>query len=630
MLGANNLSLKFGARSLFDKVTFQLYESEKIGLVGKNGVGKTTLFNILSDQISPTEGTVSKASTYRVGVLAQFFTGAEENTVKEEAKEVFSEYFQKKSELEQLEKQLAESTNPKILDQIESLNAYFSVYRSNPEKEIEQALKGLGFKNEDLNQKMSTFSGGWKMRVELAKLLLAKFDLILLDEPTNHLDIEAIIWFEKYLRSYQGSYILISHDVSFINNTVDKIFELSNQSLSIYKGNYSKYITEKAERKAILEETVKNQQKKLATQQRLVDKFRAKATKAKFAKSLEKQIARTEIVELEKDDIKTLNLRFPDVQRAGREIFNVSKVSKYFGDKKVLESLDFVIERGDKIAFIGQNGTGKSTMLKCLIDELELNSGDITVGSNVNINYFAQDQADRLDEKLTVIDTLANHAEQRFSTSLRSILGAFLFSGEDVEKKVSVLSGGEKTRLAIACMIVRDSNVIIMDEPTNHLDIYSKEVLKQALKAYDGTVIVVSHDREFLTGLSGKTFEFKHGYVEEHLGDLEYVLQKRGMNYRELQQKKNTKSSESSGDSKKSTLSYEERKKLQRAVSNCEKKISKLETKIKEIHEKLMDPAIFKGEEGPKLSKTLSESETELDQAMESWEKAVEALEEAS
>jgi len=631
MLSATNLSLKFGARSLFENVNFQLYEHEKIGLVGKNGVGKTSLFNILADQLSPSEGTIAKATNYRVGVLAQFFTGKDENTVKDEAKVVFKEYFEKKVELENLEKELAVSNDPSLLDKIESLNAYFSLYQTNPEKEIEQALKGLGFKDGDLAQPMSTFSGGWKMRVELAKLLLAKFDLILLDEPTNHLDIEAIIWFEKYLKTYHGSYILISHDVSFINNTVQKIFELSNQSLSIYKGNYKKYLVEKVERKAILEETVKNQQKKLETQQKLVDKFRAKATKAKFAKSLEKQIARTEIIELEKEDLKTLNLRFPDVQRAGREIFNVSNVSKNFGEKKVLDGLNFVIERGDKIAFIGQNGTGKSTMLKCIINEFELSSGEITVGSNVVINYFAQDQADQLDEKLTVIDTLANHAEKRFSTQLRSILGAFLFSGEDVEKKVSVLSGGEKTRLAIACMIVKDSNVIIMDEPTNHLDIYSKDVLKTALKAYQGTVIVVSHDREFLTGLSTKTFEFKHGYVEEHLGDLEYVLQKRGVNYRELQIKsKEKKATDQKEDIASQTISYEDRKKLQRAVSKYEKQISKLESKIKEIHEKLMDPAIFKGAEGPQLSKTLATTETELEEAMENWEKALEALESAT
>lgn len=629
MLSANNLSLNFGARNLFQKLSFQLYDNEKIGLVGKNGVGKTSLFNIIANDLSPTEGEVSMPNTYRVGVLAQFFTGSENNTVKEEAKSVFKEYYTKESQLRELEEKLAQTNEASLLDQIESLNAYFSMYPINPEKEIELALKGLGFNDNDLNQKMSDFSGGWKMRVELAKLLLAKFDLILLDEPTNHLDIEAIMWFEKYLKSYHGSYILISHDVSFINNSVEKIFELSNQSLSIYKGNYEKYILEKAERKAILEETVKNQQKKLESQQKLVDKFRAKATKAKFAKSLEKQIARTEIVELEKDDVKFLNLKFPSVQRAGREIFNVQNVSKSFGEKNVLSSLNFVIERGDKVAFIGQNGTGKSTMLKCIVGEHQLSAGQIDVGSNVSVNYFAQDQADQLDTSLTVYDTISNHAEKRFSTQLRSILGAFLFSGEDVDKKVSVLSGGEKTRLAIACMIVKDANVIIMDEPTNHLDIFSKDVLKAALKAYDGTVIVVSHDRAFLKGLSNKTFEFKHGAVVEHLGDLEYVLEKRGVDYRELQINKNKNTANPKSESK-STISYEERKKLQRAVSKHEKEIARLENQIKAIHEKLMDPEIFKSDEGPKLSKELSDLESSLEISMENWEISLEKLESAS
>jgi len=621
MLSVSNLSLIFGSRILFENIGFQLYEQEKIGLIGKNGVGKTSLFKILTEELNATTGDISKSNSYRIGMLAQFFTGDESLTVKEETKTVFKDHYNKVERLKELERLLETDSSEDLLNEMADLHNYFSLAISNPEKDIEVTLKGLGFKDEDFDKAVSTFSGGWKMRIELAKLILANYDLILLDEPTNHLDIEAILWFEKFLQKYHGSFILISHDISFLNNTIKKVFDISNQKLNIYAGNYSKFIAEKAERRAILEETRKNQLKKLETTQKLVDRFRAKASKAKMAKSLEKQIARTEIIEVESEDIKAFNLVFPEVKRSGREVVRTENLSKSYGENNVLQNTNIVIERGDKVAFIGQNGTGKSTLLKILVDEVSASSGNVKIGAEVNMNYFAQDQADQLDNSKTPLEIIGDYAEPRFSTQLRSVLGAFLFSGEDVDKKISVLSGGEKTRLAIACMMVKDANVIVLDEPTNHLDIYSKDVLKQAIQSYQGTVIVVSHDRDFLSGLSNKSFEFRSGNIIEHLGDIDYVLEKREKDFRTFQQKESHSSTKSESNSQQdSKLSYEERKKIQRAINRIEKRINTVEERIKEINEQLFDPNIFKSEEGSRLTKESADLNKELEELMEQWE----------
>lgn len=630
MLSANNLSLLFGSRALFEKVNFQLYDQEKIGLIGKNGVGKTSLFKILMGSLQSTTGDISKRSGYRIGMLAQFFMGDETLTVKQETRSVFKEYYDKKERLKQIELLLDNDPNTEILNELDDLHNYFNIHSDNPEKEIELTLKGLGFSDEDFDKPVATFSGGWKMRIELAKLILSKFDLLLLDEPTNHLDIEAILWFEKFLQKYSGSFILISHDISFLNNTIKKVFDISNLKLSIYQGNYSKFINERAERRSILEETRKNQLKKLETTQKLVDRFRAKASKAKMAKSLEKQIARTEIIEVESEDTKAFNLIFPEVRRSGREVVKVTELTKKYGDKLVLDKINLTIERGDKVALIGQNGTGKSTLLKLIVGDTDVSAGSVELGNEVHLNYFAQDQADKLDNTKTPLEVIADHAEARFSTQLRSVLGSFLFSGEEVEKKISVLSGGEKTRLAIACMMVKDANVIVLDEPTNHLDIYSKDVLKQAIKAYQGTVIVVSHDRDFLSGLTNKSFEFRTGHVIEHLGDIDYVLDKRNADFREFQQKAKTsndiadnKSSETGTETK---LSYEERKKVQREINRIEKRISSIEERLSVINEALMDPNTFKSDEGAKLSKESTTLNEEMNELMDKWEEQSEFL----
>jgi ATP-binding cassette subfamily F protein 3 len=626
MLQANNISHYYGDRALFKRVNFNIYDKEKIGLIGKNGTGKTTLFNIIANNINSTEGKIEIPSLYKIGMLAQFFTGSNEKTVREESKSVYEQYFANQKELIDLENQLQNGAEDlSILERIDTLNTYFTTYNINPEAEIEKILLGLGFLPTDLDRKMKEFSGGWKMRVEIAKLLLSNNDLILLDEPTNHLDIEAIIWFEKFLEQYPKSYILISHDKRFLDNTITKVYELENNKLSIYTGNYSKYLVEKKEREDILRETAKNQHKRLDEKQKLVDRFRAKASKAKMAQSLEKQIQKEERIEFEESNDGGLRMRFPPVTRTGRDVAKIEKLTKSYGDHTVLSQVSLLIERGDKVAFVGQNGMGKTTLLKIIANELSYNDGNYSGGAQVNINYFAQDQADTLDPKKTVLETIEDASEEKYRLKVRGILGSFLFSGEDVDKKVSVLSGGERTRLALACMIVRDSNFIILDEPTNHLDLHSKAILKDAIRNYEGTILVVSHDRDFLTHLSTKTFEFRDGKVIEYLGDIDYLLEKRGMDFRDMQLVQKEDIVEESAETKKEK--WEQRKKLQRKVANAEKKIEKLEAEIVDLKTKLMDPAVYENSEGIELGKKLKAKQTEISYLMMEWEEASEEFE---
>jgi len=626
MLQANNISHYYGDRALFKQVNFNIYDKEKIGLIGKNGTGKTTLFNIISDKINATEGKIEYPTTYKVGMLAQFFTGSEDKTVREESKSVYKDFFENKKMLVDLENQLQQgSQDLTILERIDTLNTYFSTYDINPEAEIEKILLGLGFLKTDLDRKMKEFSGGWKMRVEIAKLLLSQNDLILLDEPTNHLDIEAIIWFEKFLENYPKSYILISHDKRFLDNTINKVFELEHNKLSVYAGNFSKFLVEKKEREDILRETAKNQHKRLDEKQKLVDRFRAKASKAKMAQSLEKQIQKEERIEFEESSEGGLSMRFPPVKRTGRDVAKIADLTKSYGDHTVLSQVSLLIERGDKVAFVGQNGMGKTTLLKIIANEIPYNSGTYEGGAQVNINYFAQDQADSLDPKKTVLETIEDASEEKYRLKVRGILGSFLFSGEDVDKKVSVLSGGERTRLALACMVVRDSNFIILDEPTNHLDLHSKAILKDALRNYEGTMLVVSHDRDFLTQLSTKTFEFRDGKVLEYLGDIDYLLEKRGMDFRDMQLTDKDSPAEESKETKKEK--WELRKKLQRKVANAEKKIQRLEADIERLKTKQMDPAVYESSEGIELGKKIKVKENEISEHMIEWEKASEQFE---
>ncbi len=625
MLQVQNLTHYFGADRLFEKLNFQIFDKAKIGLVGRNGTGKTTLFKIINKDIKATEGTITTPGTYNIGYLKQFLESDNSLTVRKATKKVYEEYYTAKDKLVEIEKHLADAKkdSEQLLNEYDDLQVKVSSYIEQPEKEIELVLKGLGFKDADLDRKIGEFSGGWKMRVELAKLLLSKHELILLDEPTNHLDIESIIWFENYLKKYTGSYILISHDKRFLDNTVTQIFDLYKGKLEIYQGNYSKFVKEKEERNAILKSSSENQKKKLEDRQKLVDRFRAKATKAKMAQSIQKQIDKEEIIEYDDGEFSAFNLRWGEVLRAGREIVSTKNVSKSYGEHLVFSDVNLTIEREEKIAFIGQNGMGKTTLLKIIANQIQQSSGGCEIGSNVTTYYFAQDQTDALDTSITVLETIENRSEEKYRTKLRSILGAFLFSGEDVDKKVSVLSGGEKSRLAMACMMCNTFNFLILDEPTNHLDMMSKNILKTALMDFKGTLLIVSHDREFLSGLSSKTYEFREGVVKEYLGDIDYVLEKRGMDFRELQM--NQAKGEAKSGSK--NQNYHERKKLTRLISNLEKKIDTLESNIKDIHTKLADPNVYNSDEFVPLSKKIKEHENDIEQHMEAWEAASSKLE---
>ncbi len=620
MLQVQNLSHFFGARKLFENLSFQIFNKAKIGLVGRNGTGKTTLFKIINNDMSPTSGEILTPGNYQIGYLKQFLESDNSITVRQATEKVYEAYYKSKLKLLEIEKSLADANadSSELLNEYDDLTVKISSYIVQPEKEIELVLKGLGFKDEDLDRKIGEFSGGWKMRVELAKLLLARHELILLDEPTNHLDIESIIWFENYLQKYTGSYILISHDKRFLDNTVTEIYDLYKGKLEIYQGNYSKFIIEKEERNTILKSSAENQKKKLEERQKLVDRFRAKASKAKMAQSIQKQINKEEIIQYDDGDSSAFNLKWGDVPRAGREIVSARNVSKSYGDHLVFENVNLGIEREEKIAFIGQNGMGKTTLLKIIAEQIPKSDGSCELGSNVSTYYFAQDQTDHLDPSITVLETIEQNSEEKYRTKLRSILGAFLFSGEDADKKVSVLSGGEKSRLAMACMMCNTFNFLIMDEPTNHLDMLSKNILKSALLDFKGTLLIVSHDREFLSQLSTKTYEFRLGEVKEYLGDIDYVLAKRGMDFRELQ----LSESNSGEKPEKKNQNYHLRKKVTRQISNIEKKIAALEANISEVHTKLSDPDIYNSEEYVPLSKQLKEKEQELEKKMEEWEQA--------
>jgi len=625
MLQVQNLSHYFGAHKLFENLNFQIFDKAKIGLVGRNGTGKTTLFKIINKDLKATEGNIITPGVYSIGYLKQFLESDNEITVRQATKKVYAEYYDSQEKLIEIEKKLANSTtdSAELLNKYDELTVKISSFIQQPEKEIELVLKGLGFKDTDLDRKIAEFSGGWKMRVELAKLLLARHELILLDEPTNHLDIESIIWFENYLQKYTGSYILISHDKRFLDNTVNQIYDLYKGKLEVYHGNYTKFLKEKEERNEILKSSSENQKKKLEDRQKLVDRFRAKASKAKMAQSIQKQIDKEEIIDYDDGEFSAFNLKWGEVPRAGRDIVTARGVSKSYGDNLIFSNVNLGIEREEKIAFIGQNGMGKTTLLKIIAKQINLSEGVCDLGSNVSTYYFAQDQTDSLDISRTVLQTIEENSEEKYRTKLRSILGAFLFSGEDVDKKVSVLSGGEKSRLAMACMMCNTFNFLILDEPTNHLDMMSKNILKSALMDYKGTLLIVSHDREFLSGLSTKTYEFRAGEVKEYLGDIDYVLEKRGMDFRELQ----LNTGKGGEKTQNKNQNYHKRKKLTRLVSNLEKKIEKYESSIAEIHSKLADPEVYNSEEYVPLSKKLKEAEQELEKKMEEWEAASANLE---
>ncbi|MBK8850533.1 MAG: ABC-F family ATP-binding cassette domain-containing protein [Saprospiraceae bacterium] len=630
MISLNNIGLHFGDRTLLSGVTFMLNRRERAGLVGKNGAGKSTLFRIISNQQSADEGTVEHPKHFSMGYLKQDLHFDGNNTVMEETKACFSEVGIIEKEISEITDEMNERTDyesdsyMELVEELTDLNARLDLLAPGKiDAQCERILKGLGFKEEDFIKKVSQFSGGWQMRIELAKLLLTQPDLLLLDEPTNHLDIESIIWLEEYLGSYPGIVLLISHDKQFLNNVCNRIFELEWGKLSSYAGNYDKYIVEKEMQREVLASAYVNQQKQIAEKERTISRFMAKATKTSMAQSMQKQLDKIERIEVPEFDTKAFKLKFPEAARTGRVVLEVKNISKSFGPKLVLKDVNFAVEKGEKIAFVGQNGMGKTTMAKMITAQLMADSGTMNFGSNVALGYYAQNQSELIDVKKTVLEVMEENAPAEQRTNIRNILGSFLFSGDDVEKKVSVLSGGERARLAMACMILRPSNLVIMDEPTNHLDIQSKEVLKQALTDFEGTLIIVSHDREFLQQLCTKVYEFTNHTVKEYLGDINYFLEKKKMtDIREIDTRKD-KGATSVTPEIEVKADREEVKKARRRMQYVERDIEKLEGEIATLSEQLNDPAIYQTDKVIDVNRRLLEKQEKLNALMEEWETLV-------
>ena len=633
MIQLSNIYLKYGDRVLLNNVSLLINQRDRIGLIGRNGAGKSTLFGIITNDIGSESGSVQIPKGIDVGLLRQVLEVPQDKSIIDYTMEIFTQIKEYEKEIDGINEQLGVREDyqsddyQKLIDRLSAVTEHLQILENaQKEGEAEKVLKGLGFSHNELSGLVKNLSGGWKMRVELARLLLQKPNLLMLDEPTNHLDIESIIWLENYLRSYPGSVMVISHDQMFLNGICNRIVEVERGKLYDYKGTYSKFLLHKEERMTQMESTYKNQQKVIAEKERTITRFMAKATKTKMAQSMKKQLDKMERVEVVESDTKGMNISFPPAPRSGVVVAQTKNLYKSYGDKKVLEDIDFQIDRHDRIAFVGQNGQGKSTLAKILIEQIEASSGESNLGHNIEIAYYAQNQTELFDRNKTLLETIEEVIPEEIRTRARGILGAFLFSGEDVEKKVSVLSGGERSRLAFACMLVRPANFLVLDEPTHHLDIISKNILKDAIQRYDGTLLVVSHDRTFLEDLTTKTYEFRDRKIYEHLGDVTEFLKKKEMeNFREVEMRTKEKKKEKPGKPK-SKLSREQEKEQKRIVKNTERRIGQLEEKISAFEQKMVDPDFYKSPEAQKEMAAYEDLKKQLEQQMAKWEDAIEKL----
>lgn len=641
MISVEGLRVEFGGFTLFDDVSFVINKKDRIALVGKNGAGKSTMLKILAGLQSPTGGVVSIPKETTIGYLPQQMQLKDIRTVREEAEMAFDHIHDMEREINLLNEQLAERTDyeseayHKIIDKVTHLSEQFQMMGgSNYHAELERTLIGLGFSREDFDRPTSEFSGGWRMRIELAKLLLRRPDVLLLDEPTNHLDIESIQWLENFIATRANAVILVSHDRAFIDNTTSRTIEIELGHIYDYKVKYSDYVVLRKERREQQLRAYENQQKKLADTEAFIERFRYKATKSTQVQSRIKQLEKIERIEVDEIDTAMLNLKFPPAPHSGSYPVIAEEVSKSYGDHLIFEHVNLTIKRGEKVAFVGKNGEGKSTLVKCIMNEIPF-EGSLKLGHGVKIGYFAQNQAQLLDDNMTVFDTVDYVAQGDIRTKIRDILGAFMFGGEASEKKVAVLSGGERSRLAMIRLLLEPVNLLILDEPTNHLDMRSKDVLKNALKDFDGTVIVVSHDREFLDGLVEKVYEFGNKRVVEHLGGIyEFLERKKMQNLQELEVSAN-KATEAAADENMPTqnkLSYEARKELNKAIkkqekliAESEKKIEELETSIADLEAKLATP---EGASDTALYTQYADLKKALSETMDLWTEQTMELEE--
>jgi len=639
MISIDNISVAFNGVDLFSNVSFLIDKKAKIGLVGKNGAGKSTLLKILIGQQALDQGNISKSADLKIGYLPQQMTYQSGKTVIAEAETAFKELNEIEAQLEKLNHQLGERTDyeskeyAEIIQKVTELTDAHHILGGYQVKEkLEKILLGLGFLPSDFNRLTDEFSGGWRMRIELVKILLQEPDVLLLDEPTNHLDIESIQWLETFLKNYGGAIVLISHDRQFLDTITNRTIEISLGKIYDYKTSYSNYLEQRKERRQQQIAAYENQKKKIEETEAFIARFRYQATKAVQVQSRIKQLAKIERIEIEEEDKAAINLRFPPSPRSGNLVVEAKNLGKSFGDKEVLKDLEFVIERGEKIAFIGKNGEGKTTLSRMIIGEHDF-SGILKVGHNVKIGYFAQNQDELLDKKKTVFETLDDVAVGEIRKKIRDILGAFLFRGEDVDKKVSVLSGGEQSRLALAKLLLEPVNLLVMDEPTNHLDLLTKDILKEALKKYDGTLLIVSHDRYFLDGLCDKIYEFKNQGIKEHLSGIQDFIEKiKKESLLEINAKKIQKNTEKivAKEEKKSEekLSYEERKtldkdirKVKKQIDECEANISKQEEKIERINLELAEQSTeLSSDQFQEKYASIEISKKDLEQNMRKWE----------
>ena len=641
MISVEGLTVEFGGFTLFDDVSFVVNKKDRIALVGKNGAGKSTMLKIFAGLQSPTSGTVSIPKETTIGYLPQQMQLTDSRTVREEAEQAFGHIQEMEKDIERLNLELAERTDyetesyQKLIDKVTHLSEHFQLMGgSNYHAELERTLIGLGFNRSDFERPTSEFIGGWRMRIELAKLLLRRPDVLLLDEPTNHLDIESIQWLENFIATRANAVILVSHDRAFIDNTTSRTIEIELGSIYDYKVKYSEYVELRKERREQQLRAFENQQKKLADTEAFIERFRYKATKSVQVQSRIKQLEKVERIEVDEVDTAMLSLKFPPAPRSGSYPVIMENVAKRYGDHLIFKDVTLTINRGDKVAFVGKNGEGKSTLVKCIMEQIDY-EGKLQLGHNVKIGYFAQNQAQLLDDNLTVFDTIDYVAQGDIRTKIRDILGAFMFGGEASEKKVKVLSGGERSRLAMIRLLLEPVNLLILDEPTNHLDMRSKDVLKDALREFDGTVIVVSHDREFLDGLVDKVYEFGNQRVVEHLGGIYEFLEKKKMdNLRELERSTQAASLAADTDVQptQNKLSYEARKeqskaikKVEKAVAEAENKITELENSIAAIEARLATP---EGASDTSLYNDYSSLKKELSDTMDTWTELTMELEE--
>ncbi len=629
MISLQDIGVQFGGDLLFSELSFMLNKGDRVGLVGKNGAGKSTLLKLIYHQTGFSTGNISVQKEKRIGYLSQDIDFESGNTVVEEAEKAFVEINRLQSNLAAIQIELNQRTDYESEYYLELINksvAYedeltilgaYSLHAN-----IEKVLYGLGFKNEDLSKKTETFSGGWRMRIELAKVLLSKPDVLLLDEPTNHLDIESIVWLEQFLKNYTGAILLVSHDKTFLDQVSNRTIEIANHQIYDYKAPYSKYLILRKERIEQQLAVYKNQEKEIKHTQKLIDKFRYKANKAAFAQSLIKKLERMDKVEVDTMSVKKMAFTFPESDPSGKVVLEMSQLSKSYEEKLVLNNVELQINRGDRYALVGQNGQGKSTLIKCIAKQVSF-QGTIELGHRVQMSYFAQNQAELLDPEQSVLELIERSADDTLRPRSRDMLGSFLFSNDDVDKKIKVLSGGERSRLALCEMLLQSSNLLILDEPTNHLDINSKEVLKEALKSYKGTLLIVSHDRDFLDGLTNMVLEFKDGLVKPHIGSVsEYLNYRKIESMRDLEKKTNIVKV-----SQPKQLDKYARKALEKSIKKCSNQLSKIVRKIKELESniaasdlKLSNPVEFeKLMDDHDFFKSYEDSKDMLDKAMEEW-----------